>query len=901
MFRRLRWLLALVCVAGPAAGATNGKIAGKISDTQTGEGLYGARIDVVGTAMGALTDEGGHYHIINLAPGTYTLRARMTGYAAVTMIDIRVNPGLTTRADFKLRIAPIQGQEVTVTAERPLVVKDLTATQRVIRTDQLDMMPFDSPQQALAAQSGVVRKGEQLHVRGGRSDEVSYLLDGISIRDAVDGTTGLLVNTNALSELSLMTGVFDAEYGQVMSGVIDAQVRDGSRPGLHLAANAGSLFPQSVGRGYGSYQADWGRGFWGQRVRLFTAGDLFLSDDWDPHRQVVPHQDRQDYSLLGKLSGAASENIRLSLLTAVSRSQYGRYGHDWYFAPGSYRSDLQRGKLVTASLNHALSRSAFYTVDAGWFWNRNTYGVRDTFWDIGRHWWEDIRFLDYWDNQVYRDEYGNLRFTADYNRFGYDCPLFYRFGSYWKYRDRVTDERFLKGEFTLQASRQHQLKAGLQHKQYRLHNFYLYPSSLAKPVFDEYRHYPSFQELYVHDKMEFEGLIVNLGVRYERLDVNISDPDTAALWYQQAGAADLKPKHGISPRLGLSYVISPVTTFHVAYGRFFQQPLFQQYYQYLNVTDPTNMRGNVLGNPGLTPPSATSMEFGTVSQLGREWSLDFTIYYRDISHLVSLNYIPGSVPYYQYQNIDLATNRGAEVTVRKQYGRHATGELRYAYATAEGTASDAEQGWRQYLIMAPQDSLAGFERKSEPLAFDQRHKLAGMVSLFSKEPLAPTWWGRLAADATLNLLFQFGSGMPYKLQSVGLSSEEANVAATEWSPATKRIDLKLSKVFRLGPASVTASAEVLNAANWNNYNDSYDREISPYEHYFKGLYLKYPTAAYTRGSSPKYDPAGDVNNDGVFSVAEQLVLRAYYKQLLESNPALTGLPRLFRLGLSFNW
>ncbi|HTY09019.1 MAG TPA: TonB-dependent receptor, partial [Candidatus Edwardsbacteria bacterium] len=413
------------------AGLT-GKISGRVMDLQSGEGLFGARVEVVSTGLGALADHDGYYHIINVPPGSYTLRARMTGYAAVAMIDIRVNPGLTTKADFRLKISPIQGQEVTVTAERPLVVKDLTATQRVIRIEEMARMPYDNPQQALASQSGVVAKGEQFHVRGGRSDEVSYLIDGISIRDDMEGTSGLLVNTNALSDLSLMTGVFDAEYGQVMSGVISAQVKDGSTPGLHASSNGGSMFPRSQGRGYRNFQADWGRPLWAQRVKAFVAGDLTLSDDWDPHGEVVPHQDRQDYSVLAKLTGQLPWGQRLTLLGIGSRSQFGRYGHDWYFTPANFRSDLRRGKLLAASLNQNVSPSSFCTVTAGWFWDRNTFGVRDTFWDIGRHWWEDIRFLDYWDNQIYRNEQDSLVFTADYNHYGYDCPTFYRFGNYWK-------------------------------------------------------------------------------------------------------------------------------------------------------------------------------------------------------------------------------------------------------------------------------------------------------------------------------------------------------------------------------------------------------------------------------------------------------------------------------------
>jgi outer membrane receptor protein involved in Fe transport len=400
--------------------------------------------------------------------------------------------------------------------------------------------------------------------------------------------------------------------------------------------------------------------------------------------------------------------------------------------------------------------------------------------------------------------------------------------------------------------------------------------------------------------MEFEGLILNLGLRYERLDLNISYPDTATLWYRHAGGADLRPKHSFSPRLGLSYVISPVTTFHLAYGRFFQQPPLQQYYQYLNVTDPTHMRGNVLGNPGLTPPTATSLEFGTVTQLGQDWSLDFTLYYKDIRHLVSLNHIPDSPSYYQYQNVDYATASGAELTVRKQYGRHLTGEIRYSYATAEGTASDPEESWRKYLPRAPQDSLAGFERKSSPLAFDQRHKLVWVVSLFNKETPAPDFAGRLTANTTLNLLFQYGSGMPSTPQFVGRPSTETTIAATEWSPSTKRIDLKLSKGFKIWELTATASVEVINLAGWNNYNYSYEREISPYEYYLKWWYLPDPSVDYIH-DSPYYDAGGDANGDGVFSTGEQRDWRQHFQDLIAQNPALSGPPRLLRAGLSVIW
>ncbi len=882
------------------AGLT-GKIAGRVVDEQDGRGLPGARVSVLGTSRGTLTDEDGNYYIINLAPGVYTLQASMIGYQSVTLVDLRCHADLTTRANFRLRPTPLAAEGVTIVAQRPIVDKDLTSTMRTISPAILEDMPWDNLQQAVAAQTGVVRLGEELHLRGGRSDEVDYLIDGISVRDATEGYTGLLINANALSDLSLLTGVYNAEYSEAMSGVINASVKEGREAKLNVQYNSGRLFPEGSGRGFQSVQVDWGRPLLKDRATVFGAVDVSQSGDWDPHRVILPHQDRQDYSWLGKSSFRLTTASQITLLAAGSRSQFGRYSHVWYFLPHSYRSDLRRGSLVYLKLNQTLTGSSCLQITLGRFANIGKFGVRDTFWENGRYWWEDIRFFDYWDNQIYYNQDSQLVFTAGYNPYGYDRTLFYRYGCYWQFRDRRTEERFLKTEWLWQASHRHQIRAGAQFSWYRIDNFHIYATAVGRPIIDQYRHHPRVQSLYLHDKMEYEGLVVNAGLRFQRLDPRTSDIDSL-LWAYGQNAEERRAKAALSPRLGLSYVVSPSTTFRLGYGRFFQMPLFHQLYQYVDKAGSQQIKGNILGNPALKPPRSTSIEFGTVTELTKELSLDVALYYKEVKDLISIDFVP-FIPegFYQYSNIEQANSSGLELSLRKHFGRHLTGSARYSLSKAVGTGSNTTQALKNALAEAVGETLAVIERQEIPLDFDQRNKFILEVSLFNLEDeKARTREKRLWDDARLSLFFQYGSGLPYTPMVANKLGQETPSPNSARYPATKQVDMKASKYFKLGPLKTGLVFEVLNLFNWDNGNSNYSQEIGPYDIYANDWRPLRPRLDYP-SDSPYYEKEGDGDGDGVFSIEEQWERWAYYQELYDNDPSRTGQPRLFRAGLAIKW
>jgi len=205
------------------AGNT-GKIAGRVTDAQTGEPIVGVNVIIEGTYLGAATDINGNYVIINVPPGTYRVKASAIGYKTVVKEGVKVSIDLTTRVDFQLEPTVIElGQEVVVFAERPLVQKDLTASTAIIGSDLIQALPITEFQEVIQLQAGVVAG----HIRGGRSGEVAYWIDGVPVTDVYDRSAVISVDRKSIQELQLVSGAFNAEYGQAMSGIINIATKDG--------------------------------------------------------------------------------------------------------------------------------------------------------------------------------------------------------------------------------------------------------------------------------------------------------------------------------------------------------------------------------------------------------------------------------------------------------------------------------------------------------------------------------------------------------------------------------------------------------------------------------------------------------------------------------------------------
>ena len=208
------------------AGVT-GKITGKVLDKETGEALPGANIIVDGTMMGSAADIEGNYTILNVPPGNYTLIASMIGYSSTKVKDVRVSIDLTTTVNFELSSEVLVGEVVSIVAERPLIQKDVTASTKIASQEQIQAIPVATVQGALAVAPGASSSGRNMHMRGGRSGEIQYVVDGISVEDVLVGGYALNVGREAVAEMQLISGGFNAEYGNAQSGVVLLTTRDG--------------------------------------------------------------------------------------------------------------------------------------------------------------------------------------------------------------------------------------------------------------------------------------------------------------------------------------------------------------------------------------------------------------------------------------------------------------------------------------------------------------------------------------------------------------------------------------------------------------------------------------------------------------------------------------------------
>ncbi len=196
----------------------SGKIAGKVIDGTTNEGIPFVNIIIEGTNYGAASDIDGNYSIIGVPPGTYNLKASAIGYNPQTVQGVKVSIDLTTQVNFTLYETSIElKEEVVVVATRPPVTKDLTSSTSIIGADEISVLPVTEFQEVLNLKAGIVGGS----VRGGRKGEVVYAIDGVPVTDVYDGSTVVDVNANSIQELQFISGAFNAEYGRALSGYVN--------------------------------------------------------------------------------------------------------------------------------------------------------------------------------------------------------------------------------------------------------------------------------------------------------------------------------------------------------------------------------------------------------------------------------------------------------------------------------------------------------------------------------------------------------------------------------------------------------------------------------------------------------------------------------------------------------
>ena len=780
--------LMLVC-SGLAWTGTTGKISGRVVDTDKGEGLPGANVLVVGAGTGASTDADGGYVIMNLQPGTYQLRVTLVGYAPVTINQIRVTADQTTVINASLTSSAVQLEDVIVQAERPMVQKDMTATSYTMTSDQIRMLPVKDFVEVLGMQAGVVASGQTLYVRGGRGNEVAFLIDGMYVNDPVRGGLATRISNESIAELNFLSGTFNAEYGNALSGIVNVVTKEGTKT---FSGNLEGRTSEFFVAPYKSYKEN--------RVDATFSGPIlgedltfFATVGRDTRGTWLPFGYDNTLSSMAKLSTRLLPQVKGILTWRYSQNEHRPYNHSWKYIPDQYLKVREKSRQLIASITHSVAANLFYDIRASFFSQSYYSGVdKDT------------------------SEYlaiGAYRYIAGKGT-GFE---FYELEDPIQMIDNRTQTWNVKMDLVWQMGKYHEVKSGMEVKKHKLSYFDVYDPKRTFPYITNFEKSPVELAAYVQDKIELHSLVMNIGLRFDyanQLSPFRSNPLDAG------SVVASKPKVQWSPRVGVAHPISDRTSLHFSYGHFFQNPDYTRLYE--NSQYDINVKEPIFGQPNLDAERTTAYEVGISHQFTNAMAGSFTAFYKDVLGLVGTRYFPPFVEgryvgYTLYMNESYANIKGFEMKCELRRTGNLAGAMTYTYQVAKGSASSETEDYPG----STQSTLL------YPLSFDRPHLFNLNLNYTLSENSGPVVFGGRPLENTIwDFVVRASSGAPYTptLNGRTVSFIQKNSARM---PTTYSIDMEISKEWSIGPTTFTAFLEILNLTNHRNVLWVYDDTGEP--------------------------------------------------------------------------
>jgi len=833
------------------------KIQGVVKDENTKEPIPYADVIILNTEIGTATDEDGNFYILNVPPGRYTVEVSCVGYQAKQIKDVIVEINQTARLKVNIKQALIEISPITVIYETPVVKKDMTGTTYIIRKTDIAHLPIDYTIDLVAFQAAVARLDTALHVRGGRATEVQYMIDNVSIIDPQTGDPAINISKGVIDEVIFLPGGFDAEYGRAMSGVINIITEyPTDYLSTEIFGKSERIMPYYYDFGYENYQSSVHLPI-SKKSKGVLSLDIMHTDDWNPKLFIQPHKQRDDYALYGKWLFAPSSKLTLTLSGAKSRSQFERTHTRYIMILDHYLSNMRKGDLQILDIHYLPDTRKLFNVTLSRLYTNRIYGVKEPgFYGV----FEDYAFRDY--------------HTLEWIHGGFDNPFgvfhnhYFCRGDYPEYQDKSS--QILKANFntTLQVHKYHELKTGAEYAYQTFNNFTYFVSNNYN-LQDRHQHHPTEFSAFLQDNIDYEGLYVKIGCRYDCFSSDIQG---------------IEPKSIISPRLGFSFMVTEKFLFRANVGRYTQPPLYEYMYNYYNLLPLPSYIGwglpdLLVGNPDLESEKTVSYEIGLQGEIRQNITATVNTFYKDVTDLVGTRFI-AAMPlcYMQYFNVEYTNIKGVE-TILEFSDRLFSGKISYTLSWAQGTSSYANEVYERYYRKNPDTSFIPPQIKYY-LDFDQRHRifLQGTANL----PL----------QTEFHVFGYIGNGFPYTPPGPEGKYEERNILRF---PFQKQIDCVISKTFTLGKVSLIASAEIINLLDERNQIQSYLEGI-PYE--FIPRRDDYMTCLQSN-----YRPAADQNHDGLITPFEEFMSYVdLYEYAVEYEwiRAYTA-PRRARIGVSISF
>ncbi len=913
---------------------TTGKISGVVTDASSKQGLVGANIVLVGTTMGAAADADGSFFILNVPPGVYSVRATMMGYGPMLQQQVQVSVDRTTTVNFALSSAALAGQEVVITAQRPLVEKDVTSSQSITTAETAAALPVADIMQAVSLEPGVEVNTEQLNItiRGGGNDEISFQVDGMERSDKLNDKIYAITNAASVSEIQVLTGGFNAEYGDIRSGVFNVITKEG---GQRLSGSADyRMSPAHLKHfgpnAYGTDQYDYltyagpnsfnevkdieghtlFKGWNAIAATVNASKDGYLGkkdwtadqllEVWKWQHRPIEYGNKPDHYLDTGLGGPIPLLDKIGLKDAGFFAGY-KYTREYPILPSISEfsaNNTFEGKInfkphsaLKVVVSGLYGKTATSTNGTGWGGQpRMDYGYDVIGNALGRYkyYLAANNLLDVWTKSIggkithtlspstfYEIRYDYFSTDTKSGRaaerspaivkniagVGFDeapvgwqsstLPLTDLPGTYDFYGGGlVSDTSFVKShklnfDFTSQINNQHLVKLGFEYgsdhvKRYNWKRGVIIQQPDAGD-FVRFDNTPTHFAGYIQDKIEYGGMIANIGLRVEHYDANgyIYVPDNiySMIWarggtegyktYNDLPKEPSKAYTYLAPRIAFSHPVREHTKFFFNYGVYYSEPTNRDRFGVYNESwDFGNAQADTrwLGYPNLEAPRTAAYEVGFEQSVSDEWLIRTYFYAKDNTDQIGQisvigldgsqavgdfrNYEgvgKGACSYTTQRNNNWEDVRGIEMKITKMRGRYFTGWLNMDYLIS----TSGNYGLQRYN----QDPLVAYYEYSAVKQQPQTQpSFIGNVEFHT-----PSDWGTLKGDWRLSVIQRWAKGTKVIYNPTGLPTRE--VRTIYYWVNNYTTTLRLNKTLPLiGSFKVRLYMDVNNLFNFRALN-----------------------------------------------------------------------------------
>lgn len=755
--------------------AQSGKLAGTITDAQTKSPLPGATVLIQGTTTGAATDPNGRYVIVGITPGTYTLRVSSVGYTTKIIQNVLVTPDRTTTLNVDLSQEVIQGQEVTVEAQRPVVDPNQTTSRSLVTGQEMQTLPVTTLNEAISTTGN----SYQGFVRGSKRYETKTVVDGIDISDDYYSTAssnygGLTYhNTNrssqtnasifnldpsAVAQASLNTGATSSAYPSATGGVVDVTLANRRGPisgfvSYRISPSTARPGPDSLGFYNDSQKyfeektllqqaGDPRAALYTWTKNEYTAGDKptqdlrlsfggSITDKWNfmvngqfnQNYGYQPNQYSKRLSGLFKTTYNINKSLKLEALGMIEdKGLWGNWANTsyvdfWRFYLQGVSQNKGGSYAASLKLTKVISPKSFVTVQAYRTFNKNEYGYPDDNGDGHTQINEHGTFINFADTSVIRKYIGTgtdrskMFFTSisdPYTDSGILLPdgTRYKLSNPTVYSETQSSyDNVLKADYSNQLFENHFIQAGAAFKARTFNYNQAYgidgigavlnndpnQANYEPYVPTDWQRHPWDLALYASDRMEYAGLIVNLGMRVQfvnrdmRQIVDYFHPfvrDTITIQGRQLARNyfDRGKKIPVdvfwNPSIGVSHPISSTASMYFSYNRSEQLVPYSILYDHYDGNN-SDSRFFTYQDPAQKPIISNNYELGVQWEFLQGWGLDVNAYMRSIQNygrttlsaedreLPGQQRLVGTVHSFQ-TSFGYADVRGIEVVLRRR-------------------------------------------------------------------------------------------------------------------------------------------------------------------------------------------------------------------------------------------